>query len=67
VRDILSWVDLMCSATSHARTHTHTTHTHMSGSAAFVHGACLTVLDGLGIGTGMSHTLIHSLKQRVGG
>jgi len=52
LRDILSWADFMSQCVD------------VPAVDAFVHGACLVVLDGLGIGTGASEQQIQQLHAK---
>jgi MoxR-like ATPase len=67
VRDILSWVSFMnaCfSVDDAAHGHSHTGSSRVSAAEAFVHGACMVLLDGLSIGTTESEQSASLLRTK---
>ncbi len=69
LRDILSWVAFINSTLSHASASASASASSLSSSSsispdeAFMHGACLVLLDGLGIGTGDSEASTKKLRE----
>jgi midasin len=59
LRDMLAWANFIVDTVSSTNT---TTATALSPWLAYAHGAALVVLDGLGLGTGLSYTEVTRLR-----
>jgi midasin len=63
LRDMLAWANFIVDTVSSTNTDTTTTTSSaLSPWLAYAHGAALVVLDGLGLGTGLSYTEVTRLR-----